>query len=142
MLVPFRREHILGMNIKDSEAATMGRDDMAAALEWLETTGNGATLYAPNGKTVLGVLGAVPTVPGVCEVFVIPSKEQARYAKTFVLAVKDKLCSLRPKFRRIQAVSKPDEFHTRWLSWLGFQTEGVLRKYGPNGEDMIMWSLV
>lgn len=140
MLVPFRREHILGLNVKESEADMLGRDDMAAALEWLERTGNGATLFSKDGKT-LGILGAVPTVPGVCEVFVIPSKEQARYPKAFASAVRDRLYSLRPKFRRIQAVAKVDEFHSRWLSWLGFKQEGILKRYGINGEDMSMWSL-
>lgn len=141
VLMPFNRTHMLGLNVKADSAATMDRPDMAPALEWLENTGNGATLFSEDRKTVLGVLGAVPTLPGICEVFVIPSKEQAAHPHAFARAVRAQLYTLKPKFRRIQAVAKIDSFHARWLSWLGFVCEGTLRKYGTNGEDMNMWSL-
>lgn len=142
MLVPFKREHVAAMHIKDSEAEDMACEGMAASLEWLERTGNGKTLFAPDNKTVLGVMGVVPMTPGVCEVFVIPSKEQARYAKLFASEIKKELWAMRPKFRRIQAVARPEQFYSRWLSWLGFSPEGVLRKYGLDGKDMLMWSIV
>lgn len=29
----------------------------------------------------------------------------------------------------------------RWLEWMGFEDEGVMRKKGPNGEDMIRYAL-
>lgn len=30
----------------------------------------------------------------------------------------------------------------RWLRWMGFEDEGVMRKKGPRGEDMIRFALV
>lgn len=141
VLTPFNRTHMQHLNVKPDSAGTMERADMAPALEWLEQTGNGVTLFTQDRSVVLGVLGAVPTLPGVCEVFVIPSKEQAKHPHAFARAVRAQLCTLKPKFRRIQAVAKIDAFHARWLSWLGFSCEGVLRKYGTHGEDMAMWSL-
>ena len=142
MLIPFKREHILNLHVREPEAEEMACEGMAASLEWLERSGNGKTLLTPDGKTILGVLGVVPMTPGVCEVFVIPSKEQEHFAKLFASEVRKELKALRPNFRRIQAVARPEQFYSRWLSWLGFSPEGVLRKYGIDGKDMLMWSIV
>lgn len=30
----------------------------------------------------------------------------------------------------------------RWVSWMQFQQEGIARKRGPNGEDMICYALL
>jgi hypothetical protein len=60
---------------------------------------------------------------------------------SFARVVRRELFTLRSQYRRIHTVSKCDEFHYRWLSWLGFSAEGVLKSYGLEGEDMIMWSM-
>ncbi len=101
----------------------------------------GHTLMLNSGK-VLGIIGAVPMIPGVCEVFILASEEQINHPIPFGRLIKREVFTLKRQYRRIQAVSKPDNFHYRWLSWLGFKAEGVLKAYGMNGEDMVMWGLV
>lgn len=48
-----------------------------------------------------------------------------------------------PKLRRIEASTEATFSQgCRWLELLGFQNEGILRKYGPNGEDHIRYARV
>jgi len=140
-LIPFSIEHIGAMSIKDDASGTMARPEMGPALEWLRASRNGKTLVSADGKTILGILGVVPVLPSVCEVFVIATKDQLAHPHTFARAVKKELCTLATKYRRIQATAKDDAFHSRWLSWLGFEREGVLKQFGLDGEDMVMWGL-
>lgn len=135
-LVPFTPEHLARMDIKDDAKAIASHEGMVPALEKF-----GSTLLTDDGKDVLAIIGAVPTVPGVCEVFVVASNLQALHPHSFARPVKRLVLKLRKEYRRIQAVSLPDDFHARWLSWLGFVAEGVLHKYGMKGEDMVMWGL-
>lgn len=45
-------------------------------------------------------------------------------------------------FRRVQALGLVSWPLPAWWSWIGMQCEGVLRRYGPNGEDYFMYSWV
>lgn len=135
-IVPFIPKHLARMNVKSDALKAASHPDMIPALERM-----GHTVLCEDG-TVLAIIGAVPLIPGVCEVFVIASQEQEKYQIAFVKAVKKSLFPLLEKYRRIQSVSKNDAFHLRWLTWLGFRAEGVMRKYGLNGEDMVMWGMV
>jgi len=138
-LTLFSREHLTLMNVKAGDARTVA--NMAGVAERLEELG-AASILSADGTLVLGVMGAAPTIPGVCEVFVLASEDQQRHPITFAKCVRKELYTLKQKYRRIQAVAKDDDFHSRWLSWLGFEREGVMKKFGMNGEDMVMWGLI
>jgi hypothetical protein len=99
------------------------------------------TIISPS-SLVLGVMGAVPMLPHVAEVFILASEDQKDHPIIFARAVRKELYTLKAKYRRIQAVSSCDEFHARWLNWLGFEREGTLRSYGLHGDDMTIWGLV
>jgi hypothetical protein len=128
------------MRMADGVREALAQTGMVDGL--LNLAEQGMSRAIVEGDVVLGIIGAVPTVAGVCEVFVVASEDQRRFPLAFTKAVRQELYQLQNKFRRIQAVSKNDEFHVRWLSWLGFKQEGLMRKYGMNGEDMLMWGLV
>ena len=135
-LIPFKREHLAQMTVKADARDAAANPLMIPALEKV-----GHTLVLNDGK-VLGVIGAVPTIPGVCEVFILASEEQKDHPIPFGRLIKREVFTLKRQYRRIQAVARNDDFHYRWLSWLGFKAEGVLKAYGMNGEDMVMWGLV
>ena len=141
-LTPFTAEHLDRMNVKANARAVAGRPEMKTALARLASMNLGFTILSSDGGTVLGVMGAVPTLPGICEVFIVASEDQAKHPISFAKCVRKELYTLKEKYRRIQAVAVNDDFHTRWLSWLGFEAEGLLRSYGLEGEDMVMWSMV
>jgi hypothetical protein len=45
--------------------------------------------------------------------------------------------------RRVQSLADPEyKEGIRFLEHLGFEKEGLLRKYGPNGEDLIMFGRI
>lgn len=134
-LVRFAPDHLSRLDVKDDAKDAAANPNMIPALEKY-----GHTLLLADGRP-LAIIGAVPLLPGVCEVFVLASKLQDQFPVSFARPVRRLIFTLRKEYRRIQAVSKTDNFHYRWLSWLGFRAEGVLKSYGLNGEDMIMWGL-
>jgi RimJ/RimL family protein N-acetyltransferase len=53
-----------------------------------------------------------------------------------------RLLSLR-SFRRIEASTEADfKQGCRWLEMLDFQSEGLMRKYGPDGADHIRYARI
>lgn len=100
------------------------------------------TMRADNGVP-LGIIGAMPRIPGVCEVFLLSTKDQtsAEYKTGFARQIKKEICSFKSKFRKIQSISLDTVLLRRWHRFLGFQEEGILKKYGMKGENMIIWGL-
>lgn len=79
------------------------------------------------------------------EAWMLMSPLFAKYPKTVYSSVKRFLNNTIKveKLRRVQAISNPDHYKAgTFLEHLGFQCEGVLRKYGPNCEDLLMFSRV
>ena len=137
-LLPFTREHLALMRVKADVIEVAVSPNIGETLENL----GAKTIFSADGKIVLGVVGAHRLLPNVAEVFVLASEDQKDHAITFAKCVRKELYTLKAKYRRIQATSICDDFHKRWLEWLGFECEGVLKAYGLNGEDMAIWGLV
>ena len=89
-------------------------------------------------------MGALELWPGACEVWVIPSTHIKRYSLVFAKLVKKNLKNLEETFgyHRVQVTALNDELHSHWLTFLGFEKEGVLRKYTLKQQDFAMWSRV
>ena len=137
-LVPFIPEHLDNLDAKVGDAAEAATfPDVADTLSRI----GAQTLLTDDRRIVLGILGVVPSVPGVCEVFIIASKDQARHPLAFARCVHREIGKLCSKYRRIEAKTADDEFHKRWITWLGFEREGTLKRYGLHGENMVLWSL-
>lgn len=138
-IISFLPIHLQTMRAKSGDAREVaGSPGIADRLETL----GAKTILSSDGKTVLGVMGAVQLLPQVAEVFILASEDQRDHPFTFAKCVRKELYTLKAKYRRIQAVSAPDEFHARWLDWLGFSYEGTLQSYGLHGEDMAIWGLI
>jgi hypothetical protein len=43
--------------------------------------------------------------------------------------------------RRFQTVAVDDNLHNRWLSFIGFEVEGLMKEYSVDGEDYKLWAL-
>lgn len=138
LIIPFAPYHLKSMRAKSGDAKEVAGSPGIADRLWAL---GAKTIVAP-GNLVLGVMGRVEMLPSVCEVFILASEDQRDHPIIFARAVRKELYTLKAKYRRIQAVSSIDEFHARWLKWLGFEQEGVLKAYGLHGEDMAIWGLV
>lgn len=140
-LVPFKAEHIDLLHIRAHELSTVFKlansHDGLEILEQLHTSWT--VLY--DGR-VLGVIGYFEMWPGVFEAFLIPSKYLGKYSVPFARIAKkhfDTLAEVR-KCHRVQAIALNDDLHDRWLTFLGFSSEGILREYNIERKDYKMWA--
>lgn len=85
--------------------------------------------------------GAFPCWNGVLEVYQFVTKRAAKRPKLFVKAcravIDTKVSVFKP--HRIQTHSVNDALHDRWMRAMKFEKEGVLRKWGPDGQDFAIW---
>lgn len=140
-IIPYRPDYFDLLEIREREIQSMGViGDAKKRMDVLSQTGN-CFIMLFDGR-LLGVVGWFEFWPGVCEVFVLPTIYMSKAGLVFARAIKKHLYNLEKvkKFQRIQVMAVKDKRHTRWLTWLGFNIEGTLKKYGPNGEDFLMWA--
>lgn len=140
---PFKFEHIDLLELREHERETLfelpGGPEM---LEGLAEHSTAVTLFV-DGKAVC-VYGYYEMWPGVCEVFLLPSVYVPLYSQLVLRRVKQGLKNLEGLnyFHRIQITSLDDELHCRFIKWLGFEEEGVMRAYTNKKENYKMWSRV
>lgn len=93
---------------------------------------------------ILFCAGFCPLWPGVFELWMIPSV----YAKTapvfFARTIRRYIDRIAIDFaaHRLQTTSFDDPFHRRWMTWLGFQPEGVLRQFTQDKRDMVQFGRI
>ncbi|MDE1971095.1 MAG: hypothetical protein KGI50_06010 [Patescibacteria group bacterium] len=82
-------------------------------------------------------------MPGVIEVWMHPSVYLPRYKFSVVKHLRWWFCFIKEATdaRRIQTWGAHNEASDRWLISLGFEREGVLESYLPDGSSVSMWRL-
>jgi len=105
----------------------------------------GPAYTALDGNAIIGIAGVVILWPGVGEAWVYANPEIRRYPKTIHRAVKEKLDEIIAGYglHRVQAFVLSDfETGIRWVKRLGFEEEGLMRAYTPDGKDCIRFARV
>ena len=89
-------------------------------------------------------MGFFELCPGVCEVWVLPSKYIPKHGFIFAKIIKSNLEQLWETrgYHRIQVHALDDKIHNRWLKWLGFKCEGILEKYSTKQQNFKIWAKV
>lgn len=141
-IIPFKVEHIEIMNIREYELnTTFVLANVQTALKVFEQSKTAGTIIC-DGR-VIAIMGLQELWPGVCELWVLPSiylhDYVFQFAKTILKAMNSGILN---NYHRVQIQAKDDELHNRWLKFLRFEKEGVMRKYDNLGNDMIMWARV
>lgn len=143
-LVTYEPAHchdILDFNAKKGQPR--GRIDWEKVASSWHTAGPAYTLMV-DGK-IMGSAGLVIIDDKKAEAWLMFSMRFYKH-KTLALRIlikEFKKLIAEHKFTRVQAVVPTTFFKgQRFVEWLGFQKEGVLRKYGPENEDMIMYSKI
>lgn len=93
---------------------------------------------------LLGIVGGIYYFPGVAEVFALLSKD-IKGSRGFHKAVKTLVDGAFEEFKvhRLQMVVRADfTMGKKWASSLGFEPEGLMKKYGPNGDDYVLFGRV
>lgn len=94
---------------------------------------------------VIGIVGGMFLFPKVMEAFGLFSNEIKKYPKEFHKGVKEIANGAFDSFHvhRIQFVVRADFLEgQRWAEALGFEAECVMQKYGPNGDDYVLFGRV
>lgn len=100
------------------------------------------TYYTDDG-TVIGIVGlAIFPWRSAAELFLLPSDNVGRYALVFQRSAKDLLVDLLKIYKRVQTHSIDTPDSNRWMASIGFGLEAFLRKYGPDGLDYCLWSVI
>ena len=89
---------------------------------------------------ILAVGGAHIMWPGVAEAWVLVSPSGKQHGRLFARYAKRRFEGMLKEnsIRRMQAtIHVTDEPAMRFVEWLGFEREGLMRKYGVEGEDYI-----
>ena len=142
-IIDFHPEHVKVMDIRDQELKGIFAFNKAwEGLLRLNKLATALTICY-DGK-ILGAMGFLEMWPGVCEVWVIPSKYIEQYGVVFARVIKKNLNNLIEvhNLHRIQVTAIDDPRHNRWLEWLGFTCEGVMRNYSYQKQNLKMWSRV
>jgi len=92
-------------------------------------------------ENVYAIGGLLPLWEGRAQAWMLMSPEAGKYMTTIHKAVKKSL--IRSPFRRVEATVdigfKPG---VRWMKMLGFELEGYMRAYRPDGADMLLYARV
>jgi hypothetical protein len=137
-IVPFRKEHLDVMVLRDHEDKLFHDPRMVEALE-----GSIAETAVVGGRVVCAY-GIAPFMDTLAEVWLIPSvyvestdgMKVARGAKKWLEEMRIDLGT-----KRMETLCLADEYHDRWMTFLGFECEGVKRKYYKD-KDYKMWSRI
>lgn len=140
-IIPTKPEYFDLLELRDNERADLERDPASIdkALSLIGISNSCTLLY--NG-VVLAIMGYYELWPGVIEVWVLPSKHIPKYARPYLRIVKRYINGISEhcNAHRLQTSAISDALHDRWMSYLGFESEGVMRKYTATGTDYTMWA--
>jgi len=134
--VPFHVEHLNTMALREQEQQEMEKlDRVRDRYEKLSQMGPASSVIH-HGR-VITCVGVVEHWPGNCEVWQVPSIYLAQKPFYYARLMRHWLESVAKSFecRRMQTVCVDDDLHARWMAFLKFESEGVLRQYSVLGQD-------
>lgn len=135
--VPFKKQHLDLMMLRDHEDRLFANEGIVAALE-----GSIAEVAIADGIPVCAY-GIAPYLGDMAEVWLIPSVYTKDYAVKLARDTREWLEEMHIdlKIRRMETLCLDDDLHNRWMAFLGFECEGVKRQY-YNGVDYKMWGRI
>ena len=129
-IVPFKKEHIEEIETKYHfpDSSKMAFTSETAMVAYTGLMNNG----------IFAIGGVYQLWQGVAEAFFIMSAKAydkpftaAKYSRAMLDHIQEE-----NQFNRLQAsVNCNDEEAVRFINWLGFENEGIMKKYGLDGSD-------
>lgn len=136
--LPFNYGHLELLDLQEDFKPILELDGVRFVLSKLpQPNADGLTLIC-DGR-ILCCCGYIQLLPGVAEVWLFPSIYFRDHSVTVVREIDGYLAALAETFHwhRIQTVTQNIEQHRKWMKVLGFDEEGVLKKYHRK-QDYIM----
>jgi len=138
-VVPFKAEHFKLEDLRDPSGPAAFGESFKKLCEVYESGGLAWTIM-DNDKVVASG-GVIFYWPGVGEGWMLVTKRARAYPLALIKVMKKGIdaASREMKLNRIHATVKCDDRQAlRLAKILGFQVEGRLRRYGPDGKDYFM----
>lgn len=141
-IVAFHPRHLEVAVVREYEEAFLKRLEGAYdKIEALAKRSVEAVTLLHDGR-IITCCGFLMLMPGVCELWQIPSIYAQQSPLLFSKAMKLFVEIIAQNFnvRRMQTTAPADELHDRWLEFLGFECDGILRHYSGENQHHKMWS--
>lgn len=140
--LPFNSGHVMTMDLKDSEYSTTSKImPLDSMLEAQAQYGHAITALL-NGRPV-AVFGTVKIWQGVGEMWMICEerlREHKNYFTRAAIAYRD-YTVIAGNLHRLQiTVRCADLRAVRWALFIGFEIDGMMKRYGPDQSDFYMMS--
>lgn len=135
-IIPFKKEHIECMDVRTHEAHLINDETLAGLEQSVAITG------IQDGR-IISCGGFIPYHHGNADAWQIPSVYIEACAKEYALYVYKWLDKTAKEYglRRLETLCINDEFHDRWMSFMGFEEEGIKRQW-LNETDYKMWGRI
>lgn len=135
-----RADHLQRIVVQSAQAGLRAEIEKPGYLEAITYPGCVAYALVHEGD-VLGCYGAQAIWAGRAVVWTLLSDQSQRYMLTFHRIAKGFLAQL--PVRRVEAyVASGFEQGVHWVDMLGFEYEGCMRGFFPNGEDAQLYARV
>lgn len=142
-IIPFQPSDIIGFIPANKEQFNA----VASIPEYFNNlqklcSGNALSIWKKN--TILAITGWMPNVITNCAyMFFIPSIDLKKYFNKNVLrAFRNILDFVSKNYVRVEADCEKNNTFTRFLDFLGFQKEGVMRCASFDHQDLLLYSIV
>jgi hypothetical protein len=132
-IIPFKPAHLSRVAPQRAQEGVAGAIDRATADSLALSE---LAFSAAEAGRIVGCAGIVPLWPGVGQAWAVLSDAALSHPVILTRAVQRELAHIETKLalRRVQATVAEDHVEgRRWLAWLGFEVEGLMRNYGPGG---------
>lgn len=135
-VIPFQPEHIRRMRVQRAQIRLLSYE-LSPHIHALNQSGPAVTAVV-DGE-ILACAGIVEQGFGIGTLWGFIAQDSGRHFVRIDRTAR-RLMRLVP-LRRIESSTEADFAQgCRWLELLGFQSEGILRQYGPDGSDHVRYS--
>ena len=143
-LVDFNPAHVEVMDLRaEEEHIVQTMDNAYGRLVHMGEDAEKAGTFLHNGR-ILCCAGFSIMWPGVADGWIIPSiyvsDAPISFCKTIRAYCKEIMETM--NVHRLQTTSYDDAFHKRWMEWLGFERECIMKKYTQEGTNMCLYAMV
>ncbi len=136
-IVPLKESHVLEILKDRTMSPNVSREDLIKT--YLSPGSLSSTLIIDDVPIVCGGIVNLNWKRG--EAWILTSSLFNQYKKTCYKAVKTMLevMSKTGNFVRVQSLVEPNSLNCKMIKRLGFEFEGVLRRYGPDNQDLWLY---
>ena len=140
-VAPYQAADYLSIELSEYEKEYRADQPVAVWAQGHFLAGPAFTARAPDGDIVF-MIGVHRIWPGVGEFWCVAAPGISQHPHVLVTG-RELFLRLSAGHVRVQAtVNHKHEEGVRLVEHFGFRPEGLMRRYGPNGNDFIMYSIV